>query len=339
MPERPFLMDQWYVCARKAELTRAPLARRICGVPLVFFRREDGSAVALDERCPHRKYPLSKGQLIGDDIECPYHGIRFGADGGCTLIPAQAEIPRGFGTRAFPLVEKSALVFVWMGDPALADAALVPDFFENDSPDWKPMSDYLRIEANWQLVVDNLLDLTHLTFVHKTTLASSGIQENPLIVAVEGDSVRARREMHNVEPAPIFRTMREFKGNIDRFQNITFCLPSHVHIKVEATPAGVNDDPDRAHHVVLNHLTPETERSTHYFWSITRRIRIDDDEISERLHRLNKMAFDEDVDVLRRQQEMVDMDASPLVNLAADKAVNEARRIIRRKFADEAARA
>ena len=309
MADKPFLMNQWYVVARPAEVTRTPLARRICGVPLVLYRTEAGTAVALDDRCPHRKYPLSRGQLIGDDIECGYHGLRFaGGDGRCTLIPAQNEIPRGFGVRAYPLVERNQLIYAFMGDPAKADPADVPDFFENDEPTWKPMPDYLRIEANWQLVVDNLLDLTHLTFVHKTTLASRGIQENPLVVTVDGDKVRARREMHNVEPAPIFRTMRDFKGNIDRFQNITFHLPSHVHIRVEATPAGTKDDPDLVHHVVLNHLTPETERTTHYFWSITRRIRVDDNELSTRLHRMNKMAFDEDVGVLRDQQSLCDTD-------------------------------
>ena len=113
-------------------------------------------------------------------------------------------------------------------------------------------------------------------------------------------------------------------------------LPSHVHIRVEATPAGTKDDPDLVHHVVLNHLTPETERTTHYFWSITRRIRVDDNELSTRLHRMNKMAFDEDVGVLRDQQTMFDTDTTPLVNLAADRAVSEVRRIIRRKFAEEA---
>ena len=336
MSKQPFLMNQWYVAAHAVELSHRPLARRICGVPLVFWRRQDKRVVAIDDRCPHRRYPLSKGDLVGDDIQCAYHGIRFGPDGHCTHIPAQSEIPAGFASRAYPVVEKTALVYVWMGEAEKADESLIPDFFENSGPGWKAMPDYLHIDANWQIVVDNLLDLTHLTFVHKTTLASPGIQENPLSVTVEGDRVLARREMRNVDPAPIFHTMRKFEGNIDRFQNITFILPSHVHIKVEATPAGVHDDPHRVHHVVLNHLTPETERATHYFWSISRRIRIEDPQVSDLLHRMNKRAFDEDVGVLRDQQRMLDSDTSPLVNLAADKAVNEARRIIRRKFAEEA---
>ncbi len=338
MANGPFLLNQWYVCARSPEIKHARLTRMICGVPLLLFRRRDGEITAIDDRCPHRKYPLSQGHLHGDEIECAYHGIRFGKNGQCTRIPAQSEIPAGFGARAFPVIEKSALVYIWMGDPAKADPRLVPDFFENCGPDWAPAQDHLLIEANWQLIIDNLLDLTHLTFVHKTTLASSGIQENPLTVTVDGDRVSARREMLNVEPAPIFQTIREFLGNIDRFQNLTFIPPNHVHIRLEARPAGKLDDPDLVHHVVLNHLTPETERTTHYFWTISRRLRVNDVVLTDLLHRMNRTAFEEDAIILRQQQRMVDIGGGePLVNLAADRAVNEARRVIRSKFEEEGA--
>jgi vanillate O-demethylase monooxygenase subunit len=337
--ERPFLRNHWYVSARSSELSRKPLARTICGEPLLFYRRENGAPAVLTDRCPHRQYPLSRGTLHHDDIECGYHGLRFGPDGGCTLIPAQADIPKGFGARAYPAVERNGLIHVWMGDAARADQSLIPDFPENDGPGWGAVQDYLHIDANWQLIIDNLLDLTHLTFVHKTTLASSGIQENPLKVTVDGDIVRARREMHNVEPAPIFTTMRHFEGNIDRFQNLTFLPPNHIHIRLEACPTGVTDDPNLVHHVVLNHLTPETERTTHYFWSISRRMRLEDPKVSDLLYRMNRTAFEEDVGVLRLQQQMIDSsrEPQPLVNLEADKAVAAARRILRRKYQEEAA--
>ncbi len=338
MSEQPFLLNQWYVAGTRSEVGRSPLGRWICSQPVVFFRREDGSVAALEDRCPHRKYRLSKGVLVGDEIQCGYHGLRFDGRGNCTLIPAQASVPAGFGVRAYPVKEKSDLVYVWLGQPAKADPALLPDFFENVADGWKAVHGYHHVEANYQLVVDNLLDLTHLTFVHQTTLASPGIQENPLVVEVEGDVVRARREMRGVEPAPIFRAMRNFEGKIDRFQNISFLPPNHVHIRIEAAPAGMANDPDLIHHVVLNHLTPETERSTHYFWSIARRMRLDDAEVSRRLYDMNRTAFDEDALVLREQQIMIETDrsAAPLTNLDADQASNMARRIMRRKFEQEA---
>ncbi|HET7020638.1 MAG TPA: aromatic ring-hydroxylating dioxygenase subunit alpha [Xanthobacteraceae bacterium] len=335
-----FPLQQWYVAAFGSEVGRTPLARTVCNEPLVMFRRRDNSVAALDDRCPHRFYQLSRGQLVDDDIECGYHGLRFDGTGACTHIPAQTQIPAGFGARSFPAVERSGLLYVWMGEPVRADRSLIPDFPENGGEAWAASGALRHVEANYQLVVDNLLDLTHLTFVHKTTLAGPGIQENPLDVRVDGDRVIARREMRGVDLAPIFRTLRHFPGKIDRYQNITFIPPSHVHIRIEATPAGANDDPDLVHHVVLNHLTPETERTTHYFWSICRRMRIDDAAIGQRLFEMNRAAFDEDADVLKHQQAMIDRDPAraALANLDADKATVAARRIVRRKIEAEKAK-
>lgn len=337
MTLRPFPIQQWYVAAKSKEVGRTPLGRTICCEPLVMFRRQDGTVAVLDDRCAHRQYPLSRGELIGDEIQCGYHGIRFNGKGACTLIPAQPEIPRGFGVRSFPAVERSGLVHVWMGDPARADPAGIPEFAETVAPGWAAVDGYRRVEAAHLLVIDNLLDLTHLTFVHPTTLAGPGIQENPLAVTVEGERVQARRVMLNVDPAPIFRTMREFGGKIDRYQNITFLPPNHVHIRIEATPPGATDDPDRVHHVVLNHLTPETERTTHYFWSVARRMKLDDADVSRRMYEMNRAAFEEDADVLKHQQQMIDRNpaGATLANLDADKATAAARRIIRRKVEEE----
>ena len=220
-----FPLQQWYVAALASEIGRTPLARTICSQPLVMFRRRDGSLAVLDDRCPHRLYQLSRGQLVDDDIECGYHGLRFDGTGACTRIPSQKAIPAGFGVRSFPVVERFDLTFVWMGDAARADVSLIPDFPENNGPGWAASSAHRHIEANYQLVVDNLLDLTHLTFVHKTTLAGPGIQENPLEVRADSDRVIARREMRAVDPAPIFRTLRHFPDKIDRYQNITFIPP------------------------------------------------------------------------------------------------------------------
>ena len=340
MTTATFPLQQWYVAALGSEVGRTPLARTVCNKPLVMFRLRDNSLAVLDDRCAHRLYQLSKGQLVDDDIQCGYHGLRFNRAGACTHIPAQKEVPARFGVRSFPAAERSGLVYIWMGDAALADTSLIPSFPENNGPGWAASGEHRHVEANYQLVVDNLLDLTHLTFVHKTTLAGPGIQENPLEVRVDGDHVIARREMRGVDPAPIFRTLRHFPEKIDRYQNITFIPPSHVHIRIEAAPAGAKDDPDIVHHVVLNHLTPETERTTHYFWSICRRMRIDDAAVGQRLFEMNRAAFEEDGEVLKHQQAMIDLDpgSAVLTNLDADKATVAARRIVRRKIEAENAK-
>jgi vanillate O-demethylase monooxygenase subunit len=333
-----FLRNQWYVVATSAELTDQPIGRRICNQPLALFRRTDGSPAVIADRCGHRKFPLSRGRVVGDDIECGYHGIRFAGNGRCTLVPSQETLPKGLDVRAYAVAEGSALVWVWMGEADQADYSLLPRIIENDGPGWEPVFGYHHVNANYQLVVDNLLDLTHLAIVHKTTLAGPGLLENPLQVTVEGDVVRGLRTMPNVDPAPIFRVIRDFPGRIDRRQSYSFHLPSHVFIRVGAVPAGSNEDIEVPHHVVINHLVPETETTTHYFWSVSRCMAVGDAEVSKRMYAMNRMAFDEDMLVLAAQQEMLadDPDGGVLANVDGDRAAAAARRIVRRRLAEEA---
>jgi vanillate monooxygenase len=337
MPESAFLRNQWYAVATGAEIGRAPFARTVCGQPLVLFRRTDGRLAALDDRCPHRLAPLSKGEVIGDELQCGYHGLRFDGAGACTLIPSQSTVPRGFAARSFPVVEKFALVFVWMGEPAAADPALLPDFPENDQPGWTALHGYLHVNADYRLLMDNLLDLTHVQFVHKTTLGGPGMAENPLEVESDGDRVRTRRIMRNVEPAPIHGRIRKFTGRIDRAQHSEFRPPAYIHIRLGAIPAGSNEEFDPAHHVVINSLTPETDRTTHYLWSVARWMAADDEGITDWLRDIHMTAFAEDIDIIEAQQRMIDADPSTaLANLEGDKAAAAMRRILARKLAAEA---
>lgn len=333
-----FLRDQWYVAGTAAELGDTPLGRMICGEPVVFFRRSDGTVAALEDRCPHRKYALSRGTVIGDELQCGYHGVQLDGAGRCTKIPSQSSIPRGFGVRAFPAIEKYALLYVWMGDPALADPALVHDWRWNDAPGWKAVHGYHHVAANYQLITDNLLDLTHLAIVHKTTLAGPGLMENPLQVETRGDVLRQLRVMRNVDPSPVLTIYKKPAGKIDRIQETEFRAPGYIGIVVRANPAG-SDDPTPVH-VVLNSLTPETERSTHYFWSVARPGALDDRQVDETYDRLIRIAFDEDKEIIEIQQRMIESDRSgtPLATLDGDKGGAAARRILAQKLAEESSR-
>src|SRR6266545_3329855 len=234
----PFLRNQWYTAATSVELGEKPLARVICNEPVVIFRGQDGNVAVLSDRCPHRKAPLSSGEVVGNDIQCGYHGIRFAADGTCTHVPGNAAIGRNFRARYFPAREIHGLVFVWPGEPSLADPALIPDFSENVKPDWTGVHGTLHVKANYQLLIDNILDLTHVVFVHKTTLAGGGVAETPLEVEVEGDVVRAQRLMHNVDTAPIYKAARNLHGKIDRWQFLEFQPPIYARITLGAREAG-----------------------------------------------------------------------------------------------------
>jgi phenylpropionate dioxygenase-like ring-hydroxylating dioxygenase large terminal subunit len=332
-----FLRNQWYTATTSAELGATPLARTICNEPLVIFRGQDGNVAALTDRCPHRKAPLSSGEVVGNDIQCGYHGIRFAADGACTHVPGNALVGRSFRARSFPVREVHGLVFVWLGE-AFADPALIPDFSENVKPGWTGVHGMLHVKGHYQLLIDNILDLTHVVFVHKTTLAGGGVAETPLEVTIDGDVVRAQRLMRNVDTAPIYRAARNLHGKIDRWQFLEFRPPIYARITLGAREAGTDLPFGTPTHIVLNSFTPETERTTHYFWSTVRSWALDDDNVSKIYKDMTDLAFAEDKRIIEGQQALIDSDPSdaPLVSLAFDRAGVGARRIITRKLEEEA---
>ena len=333
----PFLRNQWYTAATSAELGAKPLARTICNEPMVIFRGENGEVAALTDRCPHRKAPLSSGEVVGNDIQCGYHGIRFAADGACTHVPGDAPVGRNFRARSFPAREMHGLIFVWLGEADLADPALIPDFSENVKQGWAGVHGTIYVNGNYQLLVDNLLDLTHVVFVHKSTLGGSGVAEAPLEVSVEGNIVRAQRIMHNVDTSPIYKAARNLQGKIDRWQIIEFRPPIYVRITLGAREAGGDLPIGTPTHVVLNSLTPETERTTWYFWSTVRPWALDDERVSKIYKDMTDTAFAEDTTLVAQQQALIDSDptGTPLVSLAFDRAALAARRIVKRKLEEE----
>jgi vanillate O-demethylase monooxygenase subunit len=335
----PFLRNQWYTAATSAELGERPLARTICNEPLVIFRSGSGDVAVLTDRCPHRKAPLSSGEVVGNDIQCGYHGIRFAPDGACTRVPGNAQIGPNFRARSFPAREIHGLIFVWLGESALADPALIPDFGENVKPGWTGVHGMLYVKCNYQLLIDNILDLTHVVFVHKTMLAGGGVAETPLDVEIDGDVVRAQRLMRNVDTAPIYKAARNLHGKIDRWQFLEFRPPIYARITLGAREAGSEVPFGTPTHIVLNSFTPETERTTHYFWSTVRSWGLDDANVSKISKDMTDLAFAEDARIVELQQILIDSDTSgaPLVSLAFDRAGLGARRIIKRKLDEEAA--
>jgi phenylpropionate dioxygenase-like ring-hydroxylating dioxygenase large terminal subunit len=332
----PFLRNQWYTAATTAELGEKPLARTICNEPMVLFRTTEGVA-ALTDRCPHRKAPLSAGEVIGNDIQCGYHGLRFAADGACTHVPGNAPVGRNFRARSFPVREVHGLIFVWLGEVALADPALIPDFSENVKPGWAGVHGTIYVKGSYQLLIDNLLDLTHVVYVHKSTLGGSGVAESPLEVSVDGDMVRAQRIMHHVDTSPIYKAARGLHGKIDRWQLLQFEPPVYVRVTLGAREAGGDLPIGTPTHVVLNSLTPETERTTWYFWSTVRPWALDDEKVSKIYKDMTDTAFAEDTEMVARQQALIDSDptGAPLVSLAFDRAALAARRIVKRKLEEE----
>jgi len=337
-----FLRDQWYAAANADEVGDKPLGRVVCGEPVVLFRRASGpragEVAALTDRCPHRKLPLSRGTVRGAEIQCGYHGVRLDGGGMCTAVPSQTAVPRGFGVRSYPVIEKHRLVFVWIGDPARTDESLLPDWSLNDRPGWTTVFGYQHVRADFRLILDNLLDLTHLPFVHGAVLGGDGYAQNPLEVEIEAERVRLRRPMPDVEQSPLIVATRKYQGQgkVDRAQTSEFSLPAYVSIGLWVGPRGKPEEL-AVLYAVLNSVTPETATSAHYFWSVARSAALDDAAVSETFHKLTVAAFDQDRVVLEAQQAAILADTSgePLVNFRDDRAGVAARRIIAGKLAEQ----
>ena len=190
-----FIRNTWYPCAWSNEIGRTLFERWVCNIPMVFYRTEAGAPVALNNRCAHRRAPLSKGQLLGDRVQCGYHGLEFDCTGKCVRIPGQDQIPEQAGVRSYPVVDRWRFLWVWPGDPEKADPALIPDLHWNDSPGWVSPGDTLTIDCDWLLDLDNLMDLSHLTYLHGRTIGTPYVSEFPAVTEVVGDRVRVTRWM------------------------------------------------------------------------------------------------------------------------------------------------
>jgi phenylpropionate dioxygenase-like ring-hydroxylating dioxygenase large terminal subunit len=327
-----FLRNSWYVAAWDREVSRALLARMLLGEPVVLYRKADGTPVALEDRCCHRHLPLSRGRVESDDLRCGYHGLRFDASGMCVEIPGQASIPPQARVRCYPTLERFGWVWIWMGDAAKADPALIPDWWWAEHPEWAfSRPDPIHVRCNYQLISDNVLDVTHLAYVHASSIGSASITEFPASVEREAGVVRLTRRIRDRPPPPLYREAGGFPGNVERWQIVEHRPPCFT-----VNFAGCEDATRRIDLMALSAPTPETERSTHYFFGFVRNFKLDD-PATERLFSENLVqVFNEDIPVLEAQQRMLEMKpGAPQVDLAVDAAPLAARRMLAALLAKE----
>ena len=232
-----WMRNCWQVIAFANEIGATPLARTVCNEPIVLFRTSSGEAVALADRCPHRFAPLSLGRVIGDEIQCGYHGLCFDRDGTCVRVPGQDQVPARTRVRKYPLLERHTFAWVWLGEAALADPALVPDFHWMDDPSWACVPGYHHFGANYQLVNDNLLDLSHESFVHEETIGNESVAESPAAVTLQGNTMRVHRDMFDIDAPPFYKRTTGFTGRIDRWHTNTFSPPGLHIIENGSMPA------------------------------------------------------------------------------------------------------
>ncbi|MEP7088572.1 MAG: aromatic ring-hydroxylating dioxygenase subunit alpha [Nocardioidaceae bacterium] len=308
--------NAWYVAAWDHEVTsKEPLARTVAGQPLALWRASDGRPSALADACWHRLAPLSMGKILGDELQCPYHGLRYNGAGRCTAMPAQKTINPSATVPAFPVVERHRFVWVWLGDPDLADPGTVPDMHQMDSSAWAGDGETITAHCNYQLVLDNLMDLTHEEFVHSSSIGQDELSESEFEVTHHDSHVTVSRWMRDIEAPPFWlKNMRDrfpdFEGRVDRWQIIHFQAPSTICIDVGVAKAGTGaPEGDRSQGVngyVMNTITPQTDRTSHYFWAFMRNYRLESQTITTQLREGVHGVFGEDEEMLIAQQEAID---------------------------------
>jgi vanillate O-demethylase monooxygenase subunit len=322
----------WYMAAWSHEIGADMLRRKILGEPILLLRCEDGTPAALTDRCPHRFAPLSMGQREGDTVRCPYHGLAFDTAGRCIHNPFADAIPKGATVRSWPLHERDGIVWLWAGAPEAADPARISDFSLLFRGEAQPVCGLMPMRAPYQYATDNLMDLSHIEFVHRGSFAGAGvIFAGTHEVRQEGDTLHSNWWMPNV-PAPGHTYGVYDRGMpTDHWLDMRWDAPASMLLEIGATPAGEQREGGAIIHQA-HIITPETDTTSHYFWATTRGRGGPSPEGDAILYGLMSEAFErEDKPIIEAAYDNLDgrdfWDAKP-VFLGIDSGGTRARRLL-----------
>jgi phenylpropionate dioxygenase-like ring-hydroxylating dioxygenase large terminal subunit len=334
-----YLANTWYAAAWAEELGDALLPRRIADQPIVLFRDDDGKLVALEDRCPHRFAPLSLGRRVGSTIACGYHGLTFNAAGACVHNPFSSTIPPKAKVRSYPAVERNGLVWLWLGDEAAADPSLIRDFSVLESDEWRPANGYMHVKVNYEILIDNLMDLSHAEFVHPTNLGVGGLATGDFKVRHDGDAVSFILATPETLAPPVFDFIQNSDGK-PVFFTVTGRWDAPGIVDLQSTTEYPGSP--REQHVTfkgIHIVVPETEFSSHYFYSGLRNVRMDDEELQVAIEAGLKLAFEQEdkpmVEAAQANMSTTDLLALDPVLLPLDGAAVRVRKRLRKMIAAE----
>ena len=311
-----YVRNAWYVAGWSDDLgDGGVLGRTILKEPVVLYRQDNGEVAALEDRCAHRFAPLSMGKVLnGDRIQCPYHGLEFDPSGACVHNPhGNKAIPSRARVKSYPVTEKHKAIWIWMGDKA-ADHSKVPNFsvLDNVPELYWTKRDRITIKANYELIIDNLLDLSHTAFLHDGLLGNSDTVESDITVDIEGDDIIVGRISHNATPPGMNKLMwPKAPERVDKYADIRWMAPSTLLLRTGICKTDAKPDSGTGYHGV-HLLTPETDRTTHYFFTAVRyNVQTTDEalnrEIQEKIAKMRRFAFEEqDAPVIEAQQRIID---------------------------------
>lgn len=331
--------NQWYVIAFSNEIGREPLGRECLGDPIVLFRTETGEPVALFDRCPHRGMKLSQGKCLGNNIQCGYHGIEFSADGQGVVLPSGGNIPSKLVVNSYPLVEKWEWIWIWMGDPSLADPSMIPDHQELGLTGEGSHGDsglHLHVSANYMLPHENLVDATHITFLHHGLIDTGNVALVPTRMEADGVKVAMVREFIN-EPMPeMLRDAFQMRGDrLDRTLTLTSYAPNLCMITSVFKERNVSDAKEKVNRLIVA-VTPDGPTGTHQFACFGNSYPEKNPHRYEDLQRL----LMEDVVVIEDIQKNFDrlgLEKCPEISVRSDDAGIRTRRLIAKMIKNERA--
>jgi vanillate O-demethylase monooxygenase subunit len=343
-----FVRNAWYVAGFGHELEPGKLLpRTFLGERVVMYRKADGSVAALSDRCPHRFVPLHIGKVKGDVVQCGYHGLEFGADGVCTHNPhGDGKIAANMKVRAYALEERDSLLWIWMGRAEEADTSAILRFPEVTGDGYKTVYGSMNVGANYQLVNDNLLDLSHTQFVHPIFQVDDDQATAKVFLEPEETSGQERdliwsKTLFKNVPLHPFAALYDDRPLADNFVDTYWHAPSIIFLHTGTRAPGARPGEGQEVSTPSRHmLTPETEGSTHYFWTMTRNVKLDDEALSAIVYDGVTRAFaGEDKPIIEMQQrELGDVDLMTYgpVLLQTDKIAVRARRMVADMLAAEA---
>jgi phenylpropionate dioxygenase-like ring-hydroxylating dioxygenase large terminal subunit len=341
-----YIKNCWYVAGWDGDVPADGfLSRTIINVPLVFWRDAKGKVVALEDRCCHRGAKLSMGRKEegGNCVRCMYHGLVFNREGQCVSAPAQDGLPPQAKVRSFPVTETHRWIWVWMGDPALADRSLIPDTRWLDHPEWRSEDGYLHYDVNYLLIADNLLDFSHLPFLHPTTVGGSPDYAAVMPKVERHDrGVRLTKWVRNTQPPAYAARYSNYPPDalVDRWMYYDFLAPGVLLMDSGMMPAGTGGQDIHRENALAFHgcqaLTPETETSTHYFFAHPHNFMIDQPQVTKEIHAGVVQAFEEDRQMITSQQQNLALDPSfKMVPLGVDAALSQFRWVVDQLIAKE----
>jgi len=345
-PSIPIVRDQWYVAAYASEVSRTFLARTICNEPIVFYRTQEGNAVALADRCVHRRFPLSESRLVGDSIVCGYHGFTYETNGSCSFVPGQDRVPRTARVTAYPVVEQDSFIWVFIGDPALAEQREIPRAPHlNADSGFVTIAGMEPIKGRYSMLVDNLLDLSHETYLHAGYIGTPEVAQTPIATSVDDEAniVHVSRRMADAECPPFYSNSTGIQGRIARWQDIEYHVPCLYLLHSRVAPVGVlpnedGADPDAFHTEITYAITPETDNSVLDFWMVSRDFAKDDEDVTEYMYKNNHTVVMQDVDALNILEVVIEGEPEGFQELSINiDAGGLAARKMLKKMADAAA--